>query len=303
MTKSFQGLALGLIALSTLQSCSNGDAVTLKMNFQPGTAYQYELVTKQNISQKMMGQDISMGNAMTFGTTYAVKSSAGTDKVLDVTYDYLGMNMTSTMMSMEYDSRDTSKQDARLKILNGMVGKTFQVTLDEQGNVKKVDGFSSLVNGMVDTASPDAMQQKQLVEGFMNDSSIRQSLQQSFSVYPTKPVKPGDTWKNLMVTNMGPMQMTLDNNYKLISVNNGSAHVEINSTIKAQAATTGQMAQMQGMKIDLTGDQKGTMDIEVASGMVTTSKMTQNIKGKISVQGQEIPMSIKSDVTLTGKKK
>jgi hypothetical protein len=131
-----------------------------------------------------------------------------------------------------------------------------------------------------------------------NDSAIRSMMQQSFNIYPDKAITPGDTWeKKFTMTSM--INMEMDNKYKLVSVNNGVAHLEVNSTITGKPGNNPAMAQM---KIEMKGTQTGTMDVEVGTGLITDSKLKQNMKGKMSMMGMEIPMEISSDIHIAGKK-
>jgi hypothetical protein len=55
--------------------------------------------------------------------------------------------------------------------------------------------------------------------------------------------------------------------------------------------------------MELKGDQKGTMDVEVATGLVTDGKMKQTLKGEMSAASMKVPISVTSDIHIAGKKK
>ncbi len=126
-------------------------------------------------------------------------------------------------------------------------------------------------------------------------------MQQSLNIFPDHPVKPGDTWKKSYTMSMGVMGMTIDNEFKLTSVSGNTAHLDVNAKIKGGGASTD--PEMKNMTINLNGDQKGTMDVEVATGLVTDSKLKQSIKGDISMMGMKMPMNINSDIHLSAKKR
>lgn len=310
MKKSLLLLSLGLVALGTLPGCKGGggsgssDAVTLKFNFEPGSKFQYTMDTKQTISQTMMGMSMTINQDMIMESTYDVAAADGGNKKLTVTYDRMYMKTGTPMKTMEYDSKDPAKQAPELKSVGGMIGKPFSMTVTEKGEITSIEGLSDMLNGMIDTTDPNAAVAREQMAGMFNDTTIRSMMQQSMYIYPDKPVKPGDTWTRQTKMNMVMFAMTMDNTFKLISVNDGKAHIEMESKITGDAVNN---PQMPGMTMELNGTQKGTMDLEVSTGMITDSKLKQEIKGKMSMDqgGQkiEVPMDIKSDIHITGQKK
>lgn len=311
MKKSLLLLSAGLLTLGTLPGCKNsgssagsGEAVTLKFNFQPGSKFQYIMDTKQTISQSMDGMSMTINQDMIMESTYDVAAADGGNKKLTVTYDRMYMKTGMPTKSMEYDSKDPAKQAPELKSMGAMIGKPFSMTVTESGEITRIDGLSDMLNGMVDSTDPNAAAARQQMASMFNDTSIRSMMQQSMYIYPDKPVKPGDTWNRKMKMNMVVFAMTLDNTFKLISVNDGKAHIEMDSKITGEAVNNPQMA---GMQMELNGTQKGTMDVEVSTGMIADSKLKQEIKGKMAMkqgdQNIDIPMEIKSDIHITGQKK
>lgn len=306
MKKSLLLLSAGIITAATfLQGCKggpggSGDAITLKMNLAPGTKYAYSMDMKMNMEQSMMGQSMKTEQNMTMDFTYDVAAAEGTDKKFTVTYDRLAMAMKSPMMSMEYDSKDGAKKDSTLAPLGMMLNKPFSMTVSEKGEIKKIEGLDAILNSLVGTGTPqDEAIRKQLASSF-NDTAIRNMMQQSFDIYPDKAVKPGDTWNKVLTINMGPFGMKLDNTYKLTSVSNGTAHLDVVSKITSDGSTM--EAGGQQVKMDISGDSKGTMDVEVATGFMSDSKIKQTIKGNISAAGMAVPMNIVNDIHTSGKK-
>lgn len=306
MKKTLLLLSAGLFCIGALSGCKggsttgSGEAVTLKFNFQPGTKYQYIMDSKQIIKQSPMGTEMTVNQDMTMQSTYEVNGDDNGNKKLTVFYDRVMMKTAAAGMNLEYDSQDSTKQDPMLKSLGGMINKPFSMTVTPSGEITKVEGLSEILNGMVDPSDPNAATIRQQLEGAFNDSAVRNMMQQSIYIYPDKPVKPGDTWTRKFSMNMGPFSMNMDNNFKLVSADGTTAHVELDSKITGNAVNN---PQAQGMKIEMNGTQKGTMDLEIATGMITDSKMKQDIKGKINVNQMEMPISIASDIHITGKKK
>lgn len=282
-------------------SCKGGDAVDLKLNLQPGSKYLYTMETKMTMEQSAMGQTMKTNNDMIMESTYDVTGTEGGNKRLTVTYDRIAMSMKSGMGNMSYDSKNPSAGDSMLSMMSNMLNRPFSMTVSDKGEIIKVEGLSGIINGMGDTTTPEgAMMHKQMSSTF-NDTAIRSMMQQSLNIFPDKPVSPGDTWKKSYNMSMSMLNMKIENEFRLTSVSNGIAHLDVSSKITGGGGIADEQAK--NMQINLNGDQKGTMDVEVSSGLVTDSKLKQNIKGDISAMGMKIPLTMVQDIHLTAKKK
>ncbi len=295
---------LPLIAIAAgllYTSCKSGEPVNLKLTLQPGSQYLYTMDMKMTMEQNAMGQSMKTQQDMLMESTYDVAAGAGDDRKITVTYDRIAMNMKNPMMSMTYDSKDPAKSDPKLAAMSGMLNKPFTMEVSSSGEIKKVEGLSAIINGMGDTTTPEGIATRQQMAQSFNDTAIKSMMQQALNIFPDHPVKPGDTWKKTYNMSMGVMGMTIDNEYKLTSVSGRTAHIDVNAKIKGGGASTA--PEMKNMNINLNGDQKGTMDVEVATGLVTDSKLKQNITGDISAMGMKMPMKISSDIHLSARKK
>lgn len=281
-------------------SCKSGEPVNLKLNLQPGSQYAYNMDMKMAMQQSAMGQNIKTEQNMVMESTYDVAAGEGSDKKITVTYDRIAMEMKTPMGNMNYDSKDPSKSNDKLAVMSNMLHKPFTMEVSEQGEIKKVDGLSAIVNSMGDTSTEEGAAMRKQMAGTFNDSMVRSLMQQSLNIFPDHPVRPGETWKKVYDLNMGMMNMKMENEFKLKDVTGNTAHLDINSKISGGGAGSGEM---KNMNINLSGDQQGTMDVEVATGLVTDSKIKQNIKGDMSMMGMKIPMTISQDIHLTAKKK
>ena len=100
-------------------------------------------------------------------------------------------------------------------------------------------------------------------------------------------MKPGDTWNKTVALAMGPINLNLDTTYKLTGVSDGVAHVAVAGKIAAAGTTP------------FSGTQTGTMDVDVATGMLNESNITQNM----TTPGGAAATKIATTVHITGQKK
>ena len=294
-------LSVAAVAATLLfASCKGGEAVDLKLNLQPGSQYLYIMDTKMAMEQSAMGQTMKTDNDMVMESTYAVGNSEGGNQRITVTYDRIAMSLRNPMANMAYDSRDAKSGDSALRNMGAILNRPFSMVVNRQGEILKVEGLSEIINSLGDSTQAGKEIRKQLSSTF-NDSAIKSMMQQSLNIFPDHPVRTGESWKKSYNMNMSIMNMKIDNEFKLASVSNGVAHLNVNAKISGGGAMSGE--EMKNMQISLAGDQTGTMDVDVATGMVIDSKLKQNIKGDISMMGMKIPLTMTQDIHITARKK
>jgi len=286
-------LLLPLYLVACAGCGSNGpkpETVKLALNFPAGAHYTYSVDTKQSIRQQMAGMNSEISQHMQLLSSYKVGDAGSGRKRLSVSYDrFYISSSTNGGMTMEYDSQDSSRQPQELAGIGNMVRHPFSLVVDAMGSILSVSADTSV------TGSP-----KQVPYAGYSDSSIRQMMEQSLSIYPPKPVKPGDVWRRNFSTNLAFMEMTVESDYKLVSVANGIAHVEITAAIKSKPSSNPQMKDMQ---MEMQGTQTGTMDIAVKTGLVQDSYFSQHVKGVMHIPGADIPMELSSDTRIMGRMK
>ena len=291
-------LLIPILALLWLSSCSEApkkeDATTLSFKFPPGAVYAYLMDSHQTIEQEMMGKTSTITQSMQMLSTYHVEKADGNKRKLTVVYDRFYIKSASSGSEMEYDSADSSKQPKELSQIASIVNHPFSLVVSEKGEIISVNPTAG-AGRTADSSAKDVA-----AETPLNDSTIRRMMEQSLNIYPTTPVKVGDSWERKYTTNMGFMDMAVNSTYKLVSVSNDVAHIEITATIRSIPSSN---PQMKGMDIEMNGTQNGSMDIDVKSGLIQESKFTQDVSGKMKIPGAEIPMKLTSETRIIGKMK
>lgn len=287
-------LLIGICTLSfayTLQSCNNNGSSTdngpieLKLNFKPGAKYKYIKESKESIEPQIKGASIAISQNMTTEAIYQV-TSAGQDKTITFSYDRIALKSGNSMMSVEFDSKDTAKQSQKIfQSITDVLHKPYTATLTADGNIVNIKKPSA-----VDTnASSSELNQ-------FSDTAIHNMLQQLFNVYPGKPVKIGDTWTSKSESAISFLNAASDNTYKLASISNGIAHIEINSNLISGAADN---PEIKGL--NMRGTQTGTLDVEISTGLIVDYKLTRHMDGDMDMMGMSAPTTITSEVHIYGR--
>ena len=259
----------------------NGNGpVSLKFNFKPNSKFSYTSQTVQDLDMQgnKMTQDLAMGS------TFVVLTSQGGSKNVRMTYGRVAIKMDAGGQKMAYDSQDATTSSSPLAgLMGGMVGQSLVITVTDQGEVTAVQGVEELKKSVLANNPNPALSQQ--LEQTLNENTVKSSMNQLFNIYPDHAVKPGESWNKNMTLSMGPATMKLASTYTLGSVQGGVAHLLVAGKLVADG-------------IALTGTQSGTMDLDVATGLVLSSKLKQTLTSPAG--GAQT--SITSDITTTGQK-
>jgi hypothetical protein len=119
-----------------------------------------------------------------------------------------------------------------------------------------------------------------------------------FQMYPEKPVRVGESWDKNISTAIGDIKMTMKGKYKLKSVSNDVATIDIVGDFSGK----GNMSQGQmEMDMDLRGSQDGQMSIGLKDGYLKDADYKLDMKGEMNVMGQRVPMVIAGKYQIKGK--
>lgn len=272
--------------------------VHLKFNLKPGDKYLFSSVVKQEIVQEAMGQQITTTQDIATDYIYAIKTQENGVTAIDVTMSAIKMDTdVGGMQRLTYDSNDPDAGTHELKAISNIVGKTFQLYINEDGSVQKVEGFAEVLGTM---DGPEA----EILKQSFGDSSLVQSMSQITNIYPSEAVSVGDTWiKTFSGSIANLMQSEATSNFTLSGVEGDIAVLVVDGEMNFSKFTgEGGNPMLQAAEFDMSGTQRGTMEVDVKSGLPVLSKLKQDITGSVAMQGMEIPMTIVSDITTTGKK-
>ena len=300
---------LAFTAASVLYCCKgtqSADGTTLKFNLQKGEKYQYTIGMDMHMRQSMMGKDVDVNTNMDMGYTFEVTDDSAGWKKVNATVSKIAMKMDAGGMQVNFDSDNPGAADSTGpmgkvgKIFEAMKGGTFGFTINEKGEVGSVTGIREMMEHAVSTLN-DPTATAGIMAGMsksFDEEQFKQNLQQSFGVYPEKPVKVGDSWHKTMMMNNAGMVLKMDNTYTLESVENNNAKIKMSSKISSGSDST----QLMGMQMDIDGTMEGTMQFDIASGMPIKGQSNMQMNMKVKNQGVEIPMKMTFTMNITGKK-
>ncbi|KAA5533623.1 hypothetical protein F0919_13885 [Taibaiella lutea] len=284
----------GYTFMTSCKSGSNTDAIDLKLNFKAGDKYLYTTQIDQTIG---IMQGLTMNQNMVMDMVYNCKSDNAGVKSIEATYNHILISMTSPMGEMKYDSKDPKQDVMGMNIMDSLIGKSFVMDIAPDGQIIKVSGLDAIVASFNMVNNPAAQQN---IKNQLNDTAIRMMMQSSFDMYPGHKVKVGDTWNKKQQMTVSGINIGMENTYSLKSVENGKATLSVTSDLSLPKTEMG--ADSVKTQMELNGKQEGTIELDIATGQVISSKTISDIKGKMTMQNAPEDINIKSTISVSSKK-
>lgn len=286
MRKVFSILSAAALSLLFFYACNtnnSGQAYTIKMRLNKGDSFQQEM--QMNMLMNTAGMEMNM--KMNFGLLFNVINSSPEEKEIRFTY-----NKMHTEIDMGKLPNVNMPDSVVNKSNKYIIGKSVLLKLSGNNEIMSVSGFDEILNNPSQDSATHEMMRKMFSKDQFNSMSGMM-----FSMYPKKPVKVGDTWTDQTNLNIANMEMKVDNKFTLIAVKNNLAEIGIDGTIKGAGEI---MQRSTGMKMDMSGTQKGTITIRMDNGYLHTGSYKIDIKGVMQMMGQKIPMTMKANYDLKG---
>lgn len=293
-----------IVAAVTLQA-----QTTLKLNPEKNKTYRFRSVSDQNISQTVNG--VEQNTSVTSTTFVAIKMLDATPQfmVMEVRFDTVHSKSNAMGKMVIINSANSGNMaseeaaDVMSAVMNRLSKNPLFVKMDASGKVIEIVNYkmlsdmilkdTALITGtaapvlktqVINTVSPDAL--KPMIETFTYN-------------LPAREVREGDSWTLGSPINSGGMELTVQSDYALESINDNNAEISAESSIKA--SENAKPLNYGGANItydNLSGIGKSQLTIDTQTGFMRKSSTKMRITGNlnISVQGMnmQIPMLIDS---------
>lgn len=282
-------IVTGFIACQT--SSKSASSRFFKFNLEKGKEYHYEIVW--DMKQNMMEQESNIS----FGSLYAMNVTEDDGKIKTMTGTYRRFNMSMSLMGMEInidtdtplpqaaeDIKDKNPIAMMKRIFSGIVGKSFSMKVDHEGNVLEVSGFREIFESMLNNIDMDEKQKaegKAALEDQFNEQGVKDQFAQLFTIFPNKEIKTGDTWERSYTTG-GKMPGKYTTHYTVKGIEGD--HVTLAAETKIES----------NGDIKIKGSQTGDIIADIKSGMIVNAQYEQDIE--TTVMGMAIKMVGKGKV-------
>jgi hypothetical protein len=295
--------------LSTSTNVKKADTFRLQLNFKKGDAHLQRVTVDQVITQTIEGENIVIKQAVGFDLLQEVVDvDADGVASLKVTYAAARMKHESMMGNFNYDSANPPQQlPPQAMGIAALVGNGFTMKMNANGEILSLDGLDKLLEDALGALQlPDGPIKQALAKALKDqfgEDAMRESLQQTSTTYPDKPLAVGDSWEHTTVTTRG-FAAWMKHRHTVSSRKNGVVTLHLHSQItdnpKGEPMDTGLMK----LRYKISGEQKGVTEIDAISGYPIRGTIKQSLSGTVQVingdedMPDEWPISIESTVTL-----
>jgi hypothetical protein len=211
---------------------------------------------------------------------------------------------------LEYDSTKPAEPAAgnpMAAMYGAMLGSSVVLKISPKGGVLGIEGIDKMIEKMADKmATDEAMKQqmKESMKNFINEEKMKEMSGTMVATLPENPVGIGQTWTNKISVPVGfPMEIEATNT--LAEHKDGVFTIRTNA--KFDSGNEPKPVEMGPMKMTMKmkGEQKGTIQIDAATGWIISRKTDMKFTGQFMAeaneqmpQGMTVPMTIESVITV-----
>jgi len=263
-------LSITLTVAATLLQAQ--DLQPWKINLPAGVRLQVQTKSNASITQEAMGQNMEMQNLTELTEKIQLKANANQTVGLEKQITAMRMEMRMMGQEMKFDSNNPDDFNSLIGMqIKPMLERTVTASIDPAGNIivssSPIDDANiSAALGMFGNGVPDSL-----------------ALAGLFMKSPAQTIKPGASWTEIYHAD----GMKQETKYTYLETKDQLASIafEINSTIE-------KTAEMQGTTLttNTKTQSKGTLKLELGTGMVVSRMLEQTVEGTNNVMGMEIPL-------------
>ncbi len=287
--KYFTALLFLFICTGTLSAQS-----ILEYKLEKGATFTIKQDAEQVITQELDGATHELINKIDGILEFKVMTRRDSTYDIAMTFKDLNLRMTSSIQGelMNVHAKEVNDEDMQSKIFSSLLNSPVLMVLAKTGDILEVKGGDSLVvkmaeaSGLQDEFSLNMM--KKSLQKEFGSEALSESYKQMTFIYPEKPVKIGDSWKNEYAGKLGA-----ENTWTLKALTDdeailfGTADITMDVTELATA-------------MKLTGTQQTRITTDPASGFIkimTVEGQSTGTSTMTQMGDQEIPTTIKSTIT------
>lgn len=279
-------LVVSMACLAILALCGVGTAaVRLEFKLDKGKTYYQKTVMDQKITQTIMDQQQTIDQSIGSGMKLDVLEVDGQGN-MRIRYTYLWSRFKSTnpMLRQDYDSARKTPVPPGAEGFAALIGQGYVMDMSPGGKVLKIEGAKELREAVLQKlpAGAETAPTMQILNAFLDERSIKEMTEASMAIYPDKPVEQGDSWEEKAVLTVGFPVLT-ESKWTLRERAGGLATIGEVSSVRSNPDAPPIDAGGMKMKADLTGTQEGVLLVDEKTGLITSNKARQNIKGALKL--------------------
>lgn len=266
-------------------ACSGPQPLSYNPELEAGNELHYRYENRTESEVMVMGQTQKSINSQNMDIKYMV------DKVMDdgsaamrVMIQDMEVAQVTPQMTIEYDSRKKENSGMFDGLFSPMVGHEMKFILNEKGEFQDFSGAKEMFEKMFEgSAVPGMEMMKEALEAQFGDESMEQNFDGLTKYIPNKTVKVGDSWTETDTTT-NQVELISTTTYTLKKRANGIAYLELEGKLNSLENAKPMDMGMMKIKYDLSGTQKGSVEIDEKTGFTLDSNMDVMLGGKMEIE-------------------
>jgi hypothetical protein len=274
------------------------------LNPTPGSQYYYTISNEYNIEVEANGKKTNSLSKSEVGVTYNVQKDSAGNLLLHIRYDKIHLHTKSGDNETDMDADNAGSTFNPVEKMLGLL-KTANVvaTINPAGKIVAINGYKELgekiIAGLNTTdAAAKSMAQSQW-DKVIGEGLVKRNIDELFNVFPDSSIHIGDTWK-MNTQQKGQINLNVSSDYKLKDIDDGVAIIESEGELASDKGQVDVMGTL--VSGNLQGNQQGEYEVDTQTGMMLKNKVTAKVEGSLQMAGKDIPVTIKTTVTMNGKK-
>ncbi|HYM94361.1 MAG TPA: DUF6263 family protein [Chitinophagaceae bacterium] len=277
----------------------------LHLNPAPGSSYYYDISNESSVKIELEDKKVNNETKTNSSIHYKVAKDSTGNFLLVMQYDKIQMYTKTGDNETDAEAGDgTGVINPLDKMLSILKQSHITATVSPSGEILNMNGYKELgdqflANVAISDEDQRSMLQSQW-ERTIGNGFVKQNLEQLFKIFPDSSVHLRDSWK--LNNNSGSdFGLNAKSIFTLKAINSDVAVIGVEGEITSDNSTASAMG-FSGATVSLKGKQDGEYEIEAKTGMLMSCNVTAKVEGTVQVMGQEIPVTIKTSVKISGRK-
>jgi hypothetical protein len=288
--------------LSLYQTTTEKTQYRLKL--EAGKQYYMQTIIDQQISNPTSSQEETAVITMGTGAQLDVRNiDANGNAQVTYTYKWIKIGVKTGTEGKVYDS---SKKDStvpkELQWFAPLLEESFSLKISPEARISEIKDLEKVRSNVRQKLPQGSMQELAMnsLNQWLDEQTIRESIENSMAIYPDRPVGVGDSWSRNVTYSSGSA-MIFENKWTLKERKNGVAVIEVASTIKPNPQAKPAEMGSPGMtsSSEFTGNQQGLIEIQESTGLIINSKINQQMSGKTTITRPGVPDEV-TPMEITG---
>jgi hypothetical protein len=297
-----------LIHFICLSGYSQG--IRLAINLPDGYRFNTEASVNLGVEQEFMG--IRYNTQMEIITLMRMEVKGidvDSNYIISARYQKMNIRVTSVLINMEVSSESLNPADSLSSILRKLQGMEFRILLNRKGEIIDITGLDEMIREISLSSNLPHEQKIEFTQNLIQSlgkEALQDNYRSNSSFYPDHIVNEMDQWEFSLTIMKNGIPMRLNSHIRLKDVSKNKAILISEGRISSQRNYIDQSSILSpDQTYYLTGSEISEIKIDLKTGLILESIVSQNVTGSIKTHSEEkkdqeilIPFKITSRSTI-----